>query len=95
MLESLSAAGAFDAIESNRARVHAGVDVILAAAQRRHEDAEMGQSELFGGTSMREQLPLPAAEPWLPADRLQREFDAIGFFSPAIRSTITRPCWSA
>ena len=80
VLESLSAAGAFDAIESNRARVHAGVDVILAAAQRRHEDAEMGQSELFGGASMREQLPLPAAEPWLPSVRLQREFDAIGFF---------------
>jgi DNA polymerase-3 subunit alpha len=80
VLESLSAAGAFDAIESNRARVHAGVDVVLAAAQRRHEDAEMGQSELFGGASMLEQLPLPAAEPWLPSVRLQREFDAIGFF---------------
>jgi DNA polymerase-3 subunit alpha len=80
VLESLAAAGAFDALDSNRARVHAGVDVILAAAQRRHEDAEMGQSELFGGASMREQLPLAAAEPWLPSVKLQREFDAIGFF---------------
>jgi DNA polymerase III subunit alpha len=80
VLESLAAAGAFDALEPNRARVHAAVDTILAAAQRRHEDAEMGQSELFGGPSTREQLPLPAAEAWLPADRLQREFDAIGFF---------------
>jgi DNA polymerase-3 subunit alpha len=80
VLESLAAAGAFDALEANRARVHAGVDVVLAAAQRRHEDAEMGQSELFGGAAMREQLPLPAAEPWLPSARLQREFDAIGFF---------------
>src|SRR5207247_5441682 len=25
-------------------------------------------------------LPLPAVEPWLPAERLQREFDAVGFF---------------
>jgi DNA polymerase-3 subunit alpha len=25
-------------------------------------------------------LPLPAAEPWLPAERLQKEFEAIGFF---------------
>ena len=80
VLESLAAAGAFDALERNRARVHAGVDAILAAAQRRHEDAEMGQSEMFGGPSTREQIPLPAAEPWLPAERLQREFDAIGFF---------------
>jgi DNA polymerase-3 subunit alpha len=60
--------------------VHAGVDAILAAAQRRQEDAEMGQSELFGGATAREQIPLPAAEPWLPAERLQREFEAIGFF---------------
>src|ERR1043165_7722906 len=35
---------------------------------------------MFGGPSMREKIPLPAAEPWLPAERLQREFDAIGFF---------------
>ena len=80
VLESLAAAGAFDALESNRARVHAGVDAILAAAQRRQDDAEMGQSELFGGAIAREQIPLPAAEPWLPAERLQREFEAIGFF---------------
>jgi DNA polymerase-3 subunit alpha len=80
VLESLAAAGAFDALEPNRARVHAGVDAVLAAAQRRHEDAEMGQSELFGGASVREQIPLPAAQAWLPAERLQREFDAIGFF---------------
>jgi DNA polymerase-3 subunit alpha len=80
VLESLAAAGAFDALEANRARVHAAVDTILAAAQRRHDDAEMGQSELFGGPATREQLPMPAAEPWLPAEKLQREFDAIGFF---------------
>jgi DNA polymerase-3 subunit alpha len=80
VLESLAAGGAFDALEKNRARVHAAVDTMLAAAQRRHEDAVAGQSELFGGTAAREQLPLPAAEPWLPAERLQREFDAIGFF---------------
>jgi DNA polymerase-3 subunit alpha len=80
VLESLAAAGAFDALEGNRARAFAGVDMILASAQRRHDDAALGQSELFGGTSTRETLPLPAVEPWLPAERLQREFDAIGFF---------------
>ncbi len=34
VLESLAAAGAFDALEPNRARVFAGVDAILAACQR-------------------------------------------------------------
>jgi DNA polymerase-3 subunit alpha len=80
VLESLAAAGAFDALEGNRARAFAGVDMILSFAQRRHDDAALGQSELFGGPSTRETLPLPAVEPWLPAERLQREFDAIGFF---------------
>jgi DNA polymerase-3 subunit alpha len=80
VLESLAAAGAFDALDGNRARVHAGVDVVLAAALRRHEDAEIGQNDMFGGGTAREALPLQPAEPWLPAEKLQREFDAIGFF---------------
>src|SRR3954471_10232783 len=80
VLESLAASGAFDALEKNRARVYTGVDAILATAQRQHEAAEIGQNDMFGGPSMREKIPLPAAEPWLPAERLQREFEAIGFF---------------
>jgi DNA polymerase-3 subunit alpha len=80
VLESLVAAGAFDALEPNRARVHAGIDAILAAAQRAHAATAFGQSELFGGTASHEPLVLPAAEPWLPAERLQREYEAVGFF---------------
>jgi DNA polymerase III subunit alpha len=80
VLESLAAAGAFEALEPNRARAFASVDVMLAAAQRAHESTTLGQNELFGGPSNREKLAMPAAEPWLPADRLQREYDAVGFF---------------
>lgn len=79
MLESLAAAGAFDALEADRARVFAAVDVLLGTAQRTHEDAALGQSELFGGPTA-VPIVLPSSEPWLPADRLQREYDAIGFF---------------
>ena len=79
MLESLVAAGAFDAFEANRARVFAAIDTMLAAAQRSHDAAAMGQSELFGGTT-KSALALPEVEPWLAAERLQKEFDAIGFF---------------
>jgi DNA polymerase-3 subunit alpha len=39
----------------------------------------MGQNELFGGAAS-EKLSIPATQPWLPAERLQKEFDAIGFF---------------
>ena len=80
VLESLVAAGAFDAIEKNRARAFAAVDAILATAQRAHQDAAIGQSELFGGAAAPEPMALPAVEPWLPAERLQREYEAVGFF---------------
>ena len=80
VLESLVSAGAFDALERDRARAFAGVDAMLAASQRAHDGATMGQSELFGGGAARETLAIPAVEPWLPAERLQKEYDAIGFF---------------
>jgi DNA polymerase III subunit alpha len=80
VLESLVAAGAFDAIEHNRARAFAAVDTMLATAQRTHEDAAIGQSELFGGAAVPAPIALPAVEPWLPAERLQREYEAVGFF---------------
>ncbi|HEX2655392.1 MAG TPA: DNA polymerase III subunit alpha [Xanthobacteraceae bacterium] len=80
VLESLATAGSFDALEPNRARVHAGIDVILASAQRQHESTTLGQNELFGGAGGQETLRLPAVEPWLPAERLQKEYDAVGFF---------------
>jgi DNA polymerase-3 subunit alpha len=80
VLESLAAAGAFDKLEPNRARVFAAVEAMLSAATRSHDAASVGQNELFGGASDREALRLPAVEPWTPSDRLQREYEAIGFF---------------
>jgi DNA polymerase III subunit alpha len=80
VLESLAAAGAFDTLEPNRARTFNAVDIVLAAAQRAHDNATLGQNELFGGPTAKEPLALPVVEPWLPADRLQKEYDAIGFF---------------
>ena len=80
VLESLAASGAFDQLEPNRARAFAAIDTLLATAQRSHEAVSVGQNELFGGAAGGEKIMLPAAEPWLPADRLRREYDAIGFF---------------
>jgi DNA polymerase-3 subunit alpha len=80
VLESLAASGAFEAIEKDRARAHAAVEAMLAVAQRMHETAAAGQSELFGSGGQRESIPVPAVESWLPADRLQREYEAVGFF---------------
>jgi len=60
--------------------VFAGSDAILAACQRSHEAATVGQNDMFGGAADAPTIMLPQIEPWLPADRLRREYDAIGFF---------------
>jgi DNA polymerase III subunit alpha len=80
VLESLAAAGAFDCIEGNRARAFAAVDAIMATAQRTQDDTARGQSELFAGAPAHSSIAVPALEPWLPAERLQREYEAVGFF---------------
>jgi len=80
VLESLAASGAFETLEPNRARAFTAVDIMLAAAQRAHDNATHGQDELFAGPSSTEPLTLPAVEPWLPAERLRKEYDAVGFF---------------
>ncbi len=80
VLESLAAAGAFDAFEKNRASVFGGADVILRQALHVHEAASVGQNELFGGGDAREPINLPSVEPWLPAELLRREYEAVGFF---------------
>jgi DNA polymerase-3 subunit alpha len=80
VVESLAAAGAFDTIDANRARVFAGADAIVAACQRGHEATTIGQNDMFGGMADAPTIVLPNLEPWLPADRLRREYDAIGFF---------------
>ena len=80
VLESLAAAGAFDALERDRARAIAAVDAVLATAQRTYDSASSGQAELFGGAAAPEPLKIPDVASFLPAERLQHEFDAIGFF---------------
>jgi DNA polymerase-3 subunit alpha len=81
VLESLAAAGAFDELEQNRALAFSAADTVLAVAQREHDTVESGALQFsFGEITKKETMRLPKVEPWLPAERLQREFDAIGFF---------------
>jgi DNA polymerase-3 subunit alpha len=80
VLESLATAGAFDEFEPNRARVLGAMDQVLGRAQRAHETAAVGQNELFGGGGSPEPINMPQIDAWLPAERLRREYEAIGFF---------------
>ena len=79
VLESLAAAGAFDELESDRARAFAAVESILATANRMEDERERGQSALFGAGGA-EPFVTPKAQAWAAAEKLKREFDAVGFF---------------
>ncbi|MGB8278836.1 MAG: DNA polymerase III subunit alpha [Methylovirgula sp.] len=79
MLESLVAAGAFDVLEQDRARVFAGIEAMLALAHRRHEERAAGQAALFDSERL-DPLANVKAQSWSLAERLRREFDAVGFF---------------
>jgi DNA polymerase-3 subunit alpha len=60
--------------------VFSGADVIVAACQRANEAATSGQNDMFGDVADAPAIILPQVEPWLPAERLKREYDAVGFF---------------
>ena len=81
VLESLVCAGAFDELEPERARAFAAVEPLMAVANRVQHDRAGGQDSLFGGTHAEpEKLNIPPAAAWPAAERLRREFEAVGFF---------------
>jgi DNA polymerase-3 subunit alpha len=78
-LETLGAAGAFDALEPNRALAHGNVEAMLALASRMADNAALGTGDLFGGADV-PALDARPVKPWPPMERLQHEFEAVGFF---------------
>jgi DNA polymerase-3 subunit alpha len=82
-LEALAAAGAFDDLGHDRAAVHANVDAMLHHAQRLSENAETGQNDLFASNGQKKRAPpldVRPAKPWLPTEKLRREFEAAGLY---------------
>jgi DNA polymerase III subunit alpha len=80
--ESLIKAGAFDALCPNRARSFAAIEMLLRHASASADDRGSGQVSLFGGGGAGQgpAPALPAASDWPTAERLQKEFEAIGFY---------------
>jgi DNA polymerase III subunit alpha len=83
-LENLAAAGAFDAIEPNRAAVHAAAETLLAAAQSARDSRESGQGGLFGeGGSDIARLRIDQNATWSLGEQMSREKEAFGFYFSA------------
>jgi DNA polymerase-3 subunit alpha len=102
-LENLTRAGAFDALEPNRARLFAAAEAILRRAQATAEEKESGQVALFGNDAggALETLRLPDMPDWPLMERLNFEAEAIGFhltahpldvYAKALRRLGTTPC---
>ena len=83
-LESLAGAGAFDALEPNRAKVLANADMLLAVAEHAVRERESGQAGLFGGEDHSEpSLRLAEAEAWTRAEQMAAERENFGFYFAA------------
>ncbi len=80
LLEHMIAAGAFDSLEPDRARLMAGIDMLMGEASIAQADAASQQENLFGEADVAASAVLPEAAPWSAMDRLAREHDALGFF---------------
>ncbi|HEY8384190.1 MAG TPA: DNA polymerase III subunit alpha [Microvirga sp.] len=80
-LENLIAAGALDELEPERAKACAAVDAMMSLAQQAAEASAGGMMDMFGGVASGDvQLRIPPYDPWPASERLQREYDAVGFF---------------
>ncbi|MFE3839345.1 DNA polymerase III subunit alpha [Pseudogemmobacter sonorensis] len=80
-LEMLARAGAFEALEPNRARIFQALDALVAYSAAVHEAAGSAQVSLFGeaGSDIPEPR-LPQCDDWLPVERLGHEHQAVGFY---------------
>ena len=83
-LESLIAAGGFDALHPGRAGVHALAEAIMASAQAATQERESAQVALFGdATGVPDHASLALMVPnldWTAAVRMAHEQEAFGFF---------------
>ena len=89
LLESLVCAGGFDSLDSERARVFAAIEDMIALAAAGARDRDSGQESLFGGSgddamvSQTPEIQPPEFTPWEAALRLKHEYDALGFYLSA------------
>ncbi|WP_050928349.1 DNA polymerase III subunit alpha [Aestuariivita boseongensis] len=80
-LEMLARSGAFDELDPNRRRVFDSLDALVGYSAAIFEQKASNQVSLFGEAG--DDLPEPRLSPvpdWLPAERLNEEFKAIGFY---------------
>ncbi len=82
-VEALNAAGAFDVLEKNRAKVAKNVERLIEFGARIAQDRNAGQTDMFGGKAggaSMPQLMLADAPAWGLLETLDAELAAAGFY---------------
>jgi DNA polymerase-3 subunit alpha len=85
-LENLVHAGAFDSLEPNRRRLFEGIEKLLKVASAATHERDSGQYNLLGkaGAGQGAENPtLPDVPDWTEMERLNLEFEAVGFYLSA------------
>lgn len=86
-VEMLTAAGAFDSLNDNRAQIFSGSEIIMGHASQLEAERETGQNSLFGdagGSDIALGMPdLPDIPDWDPLEKMAYEFKAVGFYLSA------------
>ncbi|MEN8236876.1 MAG: DNA polymerase III subunit alpha [Pseudomonadota bacterium] len=84
-LEHLIYAGAFDSIHANRKQLFESIDLMICQAQTATQERNSSQATLFEMLSDKDmpQVKLAAVSEWGPLEKLQKEFDVIGFYLSA------------
>lgn len=82
-LESLAASGAFDSLYPNRRDLFESSEDLSRYITLLHEERQSQQASLFGGPDSKIATPPPPLKnltDWSSAEKLQMEFEAIGFY---------------
>ena len=83
-LEGLGAAGAFDSLNPSREQVFDSVELLLKHAHSCADAKASAQQSFFEMAGAEVERPaLPSAPQWEEAERLKREYDAVGFYLSA------------
>lgn len=80
-IEALAKSGAFETLHKNRRQIAESFDILSAYSTEKNNEASSNQMSLFGGLPEANRNPeLKKIEDWNKLERLQKEFEAFGFF---------------
>lgn len=80
-IEALAKAGAFDSLHKNRRQISESFETLSAYSISKNNEASSSQMSLFGSLPEANKKPeLKKISDWDKSERLQKEFEAFGFF---------------